>query len=298
MERVNIEGTRNMVNSCLKHDAKLFYVGSIHALAAHPESEPITEQRPLATADVQHLSEVSPYDLTKSMAEQIVLDAIATRGLRALRLTPVGIWGPGDRLPSLLGRFLLQLWERAHACLPAGGFYFVDVRDVVHGCIKAEEFGILGKRYLFKGHYITMPELSARLHAVTGESRPWTPQVPMWLALASAHIIQHFTDDQIGFNPSSIRPFLYHQHIIDDETQSDLRGLEYRHVDATLHDAFEDFLRMGYCERGSKRGSAAMQEWGGLNCRRDELPASRTPSRTGSLLKLVPSRQDLAALAN
>jgi dihydroflavonol-4-reductase len=213
LQRVNVEGTRHVVDACLRCAVdKLLYVGSIHALAALPEDEPITEQRPLATAAGNASYEVSPYDLTKARAEQLVIDALG-EGLRAVRITPVGIWGPGDRLPSLLGKFLLQLWDREHLMLPSGGFNFADVRDIAHGLMRAEEYGQIGKRYLFKGRFTTMPQLAARIRAVTGEGREWTVPVPMWAALSGAHIAKHFTGDSIGFNPNSIRPFLYHQQV-------------------------------------------------------------------------------------
>lgn len=51
----------------------------------------------------------------------------------------------------------------------------------------------------------------------------------------------------------------------------------------TLRDAFDDFVRMGYCAHGAQKGANATKaEWGGLNCRRDEVPV-RVPS-SGALL--------------
>lgn len=65
----------------------------------------------------------------------------------------------------------------------------------------------------------------------------------------------------------------------DDETQAALCGLEFRPVDVTLRDTFDDFLKMGYCARGGK----AKSQWGGLNCRRDELPARSRSSSAAPL---------------
>lgn len=261
LEKVNVGGTQNVVDACIKHGVKkLMHFGSIHALNAFPDHQPITEERSLADAGTD--PDIAPYDLTKARAEQRVIEA---RGkLDAVRITPVGIWGPGDRLPSLLGRYLLQLWDRRLPCLPIGGFYFVDVRDVVHGCMAAEERGMPGSRYLFKGHYVQMPTLSRMVYDVTGESRcvralrarartprpaarrtpapprvplarapnarprrarltraptrhparsPWTPSIPMWVALVSAEVCKHFNGDELGFNPSCIRPIRYYQQV-------------------------------------------------------------------------------------
>lgn len=170
LENVNVAGTQTVVDACIKHGIRrLVHFGSIHALNAYPEHEPITETRPLAPGDGSD-PDVAPYDLTKARAEMRVIQA-GERGLDAVRITPVGIWGPGDRLPSLLGRYLLQLYDRRIPCLPDAGFHFVDVRDVVHGCMAAEEHGVAGSRYIFKGFYVKMPELSRMIYDVTGESR-------------------------------------------------------------------------------------------------------------------------------
>lgn len=259
LNRVNVTGTQNVVDMCIKHGVKrLVHFGSIHALNAFPEEQPVTEQRPLAVDDGSD-PDIAPYDLTKALAEQRVVDGLE-RGLQAVRITPVGIWGPGDRLPSLLGRYLLQLWDRRIPCLPDGGFYFVDVRDVVHGCLKAEEFGVVGRRYLFKGHYIKMPQLSRLVYDVTGESRPWTPSVPMWVALLSAELCKHFNGDELGFNPSCIRPIRYHQTIVDTETQADLRGLRYRPLEMTLRDSYDFFLGISYCSPGGNGRRAQLKK--------------------------------------
>ncbi|KAJ1638529.1 hypothetical protein T492DRAFT_943810 [Pavlovales sp. CCMP2436] len=254
LEKVNVQGTQNIVDSCIKHSVKrLMHFGSIHALNAFPEHEPITENRPLALDRFD--PDIAPYDLTKALAEQRVIQGLEN-GLQAVRLTPVGIWGPGDRLPSLLGRYLLQLYDRRLPCLPQGGFYFVDIRDVVHGCLKAEEFGVTGHRYLFKGHYVTMTGLSRTIYEVTGESRPWVPSIPMWVALAAAEVCKHFNGDELGFNPACIRPIRYYQEIIDKKSRSELHGLEYRPLECTLKDTFDYFIGLSYCMPGSGRRAA------------------------------------------
>ncbi|KAG8459987.1 hypothetical protein KFE25_011036 [Diacronema lutheri] len=269
LTKVNVTGTQNIVDMCLKHKVKrLVHFGSIHALNAFPEHEPVREDRPLALDGND--PDIAPYDLTKAMAEQRVIDALGD-GLQAIRITPVGIWGPGDRLPSLLGRYLLQLYDRRLPCLPQGGFFFVDVRDVVHACLKAEEYGEVGRRYVLKGHYVSMPALSRLVYEVTGESRPWSPSIPMWVALAAAELCKHFNGDELGFNPACIRPIRYYQTIIDKMTQTELKGISFRPLEVTLKDTFEYFLAVNYCVPGN--GSRAQLRKGpsyttSLNCLR------------------------------
>jgi predicted dehydrogenase/nucleoside-diphosphate-sugar epimerase len=87
-------GTRNVVNSCLKHGVKrLVYVSSmgVMGVAGHKPGEPTTENSPVEP----HPDWRGAYSETKIAAEQIVLDAVRDHGLPAVILRPGQIFGPG-----------------------------------------------------------------------------------------------------------------------------------------------------------------------------------------------------------
>ena len=88
---VNVSGTRNVVDCCIKHHVKkLVYVSSVHAIPEKPKGEIITEISHFDPGQV-----VGLYAKTKSEATQIVLNA-AAEGLDASVVHPSGICGPYD----------------------------------------------------------------------------------------------------------------------------------------------------------------------------------------------------------
>lgn len=92
-EQGTVWGTRNIVDACLRHGAKLVYVSSMSVAdhAGHATGVPVTEQSPYEP----HPDRRGVYTQTKFRAEQMVLDAIRDQGLRAVVVRPGQIFGPG-----------------------------------------------------------------------------------------------------------------------------------------------------------------------------------------------------------
>jgi nucleoside-diphosphate-sugar epimerase len=92
-EQGTIWGTRNVVDACVRHGAKLVYVSSMSVVdhAGHIEGVPVTESSPYEP----HPDRRGVYTQTKYRAEQMVLDAIRDQGLRAVIVRPGQIFGPG-----------------------------------------------------------------------------------------------------------------------------------------------------------------------------------------------------------
>jgi predicted dehydrogenase/nucleoside-diphosphate-sugar epimerase len=93
-EQATVWGTRNIIESCLAHGVgRLVYVSSMGVLdhAGHKTGVPVTEKSPLEPAPLNR----GTYTRTKLDAENMVLDAIRTRGLKAVIIRPGQIFGPG-----------------------------------------------------------------------------------------------------------------------------------------------------------------------------------------------------------
>lgn len=186
LSRINIEGTRNVVEACRKVGARLVHFSSIHALSEFPLDQPVDEERPLAIEDG-----ALPYSRTKAVGEKVVLDAVA-QGLNAVIVNPTGIVGPHDYKLSHMGETVRDLAARRLPALIPGAYDFVDVRDVVAGAIAAEERGRTGERYIVSGHYVTVRELAESVHRVAGP-RPPRMTCPMWLARMVAPPVTWFS---------------------------------------------------------------------------------------------------------
>ena len=176
LELVNVIGTRNVVEACLRYGVhRLVHFSSIHALAQEPRDIPIDESRPLV--DSQHCP---PYDRSKAAGEKEVRKGIE-RGLDAIIINPTAVVGPYDYQPSHFGEALLSLANRKLPALVTGGFDWVDVRDVVEGAMRAEERAPTGAKYLLSGHWVSVCELAAIVEETTGVPAPRL-FFPLWLA--------------------------------------------------------------------------------------------------------------------
>jgi len=177
---VNVFGTRNVVDACLKCGVKrLIHFSSIHALRQDPQDEPLTETRQLVEGD-----DLPPYDRSKSLGEKEIIAGLR-RGLDAVVVNPSGIVGPYDFKPSPTGEMLLKLSCGKLSALVAGGYDWVDVRDVALGAIAAERKGKIGERYILSGEWVALKDLAAMWGEI---ARVKVPELvfPLWLARLAA----------------------------------------------------------------------------------------------------------------
>ncbi len=92
-EQGTVWGTRNVIEACLRHGATLVYVSSMSVVdhAGHATGTPITEASPYEPRPNRR----GVYTQAKFRAEQMVIEAIRERGLRAVVVRPGQIFGPG-----------------------------------------------------------------------------------------------------------------------------------------------------------------------------------------------------------
>jgi dihydroflavonol-4-reductase len=176
LEQVNVAGTQNVVNACLRCGVgKLVFFSSIHAYRQEPFDLPLDEDRPLLTDNC-----IPPYERSKAAAERIARQA-PDRGLATVIVIPTAILGPYDFRPSYFGQALGLLARGRIPALVHGGYDWVDVRDVVEGAMQAERLGRSGSRYILSGHWHSLRDVARIAARVTGKSAPKFT-VPIWLA--------------------------------------------------------------------------------------------------------------------
>jgi dihydroflavonol-4-reductase len=181
---VNVVGTRNVVEACLRSGVRrLVHFSSIHALDCSPGPTPIDENRRLAL-DPHY----PPYDRSKAAGELEVRAGI-TRGLDAVILNPTGVIGPHDHKPSHFGRAVQMLARGRVPAMVQGGFDWVDARDVSATAIRAAQAAQPGSSYLIGGHWHSVRELAELVAKHTGRTPPRLT-VPMWLAYAAAPLMR------------------------------------------------------------------------------------------------------------
>jgi nucleoside-diphosphate-sugar epimerase len=95
----NLNGTQNVINACLQHGVqRLIYTSSPSVVFDGTDHIDADERLPYPTRWLCH------YPHSKALAEQQVLAAAGTQGLRTVSLRPHLIWGPRDNhlIPRLL----------------------------------------------------------------------------------------------------------------------------------------------------------------------------------------------------
>ncbi len=184
--RVNVTGTRNIIDKCLEHRVhRLVYVSSVHAL-------PEIKGALIREADMFSPDTVEgAYAKTKAQATQAVLDA-AERGLNGVVVHPSGIIGPYDRTGNnhIVQMMSLYLQHRLPAGL-RGGYDFVDVRDVAEGTLLAAERGLPGSCYILSNRYVSMEEIFHEMRTFTGRNHR-IPMMPCSAARLFAPIYQWY----------------------------------------------------------------------------------------------------------
>jgi len=166
LTKINIEGTKNIIEASLKQNVKRFiHFSSVHAISQYPLNKPLTENNSLVGKDAY------AYDRSKAGAEKVVLEA-CKNGLNAVILNPTSVIGINDYKPSLLGQAFLKIAKGKLPALIPGGFDWVDVRDVVKAAITAINKGEKGERYLLPGYWRSLEDLATEINLHTGKKNP------------------------------------------------------------------------------------------------------------------------------
>lgn len=183
---VNVSGTRNVVDCCIKHHVKkLVYVSSVHAIPEKPKGEIITE---ISHFDPDQV--VGLYAKTKSEATQIVLNA-AAEGLDASVVHPSGICGPYDYGRGHITQLFKDYYKGSLTAAVKGGYDFCDVRDVADGIISCVENGKQGECYILSGKYYSIPDMLEYFHEISGK-KPIKTYLPLWFAKLTAPLAEMY----------------------------------------------------------------------------------------------------------
>ncbi len=156
--RVNVEGTRNVVEAALAIDAppRLVFTSSQAALGFGDGPIPIDEAHAFNLAPA-----IYPYGHSKHLAEQVVQGAVR-RGLHAVIVNPSVVLGPRDAT-LYNSQIILGVQRGQLPLVPPGGINVVDALDVARGHLLALEKGRPGQRYLLAGHNVTLLYLARQI---------------------------------------------------------------------------------------------------------------------------------------
>jgi dihydroflavonol-4-reductase len=161
---VNVTGTKNIIENCVKHKVKkLVYISSTGAIPELPHGEVIREVDCFNPDLI-----VGGYGQTKAMATQLVLDAVKEHDLDASIVYPSGISGPNDYGNGYFTNFIIDYFHGKMPAGIAGSFNAVDVRDLAEGVIACTEKGRKGEGYIMSNSAVSMRDLFRLISGNTG----------------------------------------------------------------------------------------------------------------------------------
>jgi len=150
--KVNVEGTRNMLEASLKEGLKKFVFTSSCAVLGPSNGRPVSEDDP------RIIPYENDYEISKHCAEELVKE-YSRKGLFALTVCPSRVYGPGlDTKGNPINQLLKNTLQSGVALMPSascivGNYAFID--DVVEGHFLAMEKGLGGEKYILGGENIS-----------------------------------------------------------------------------------------------------------------------------------------------
>ncbi|MFN0048789.1 MAG: SDR family NAD(P)-dependent oxidoreductase [Cytophagales bacterium] len=184
MFKVNVEGTKNIVNTCLKMQVRqLVYLSSIAAIGRDPKIDITDENTLWVESDLN-----SAYAKSKYGAELEVWRG-TEEGLNASMLNPSIVLGPGNWNKSST-----KIFKNIHEGIqfyPSGFVNVVDVRDVADAAYLLLKSNTMQERYIINGHHISYKDFFTQI-AVGFGKRPPSLQLSKPLALVAYYLLKLF----------------------------------------------------------------------------------------------------------
>jgi len=184
--RVNVEGTRNVLNAAQRSGVRrIVYTSSVATIGIPADGTPGDEQSATSLANM-----IGHYKRSKYLAEEVVREA-AQGGISVVIVSPSTPVGPGDLKPTPTGQLVL---DAAAGRMPAyvdTGLNIVHVDDVAAGHLLAYERGKAGERYILGGQDMSLREILQMIARLEGRSPPRV-RLPYAVVLPIAYVAEGF----------------------------------------------------------------------------------------------------------
>ena len=181
----NVDGTAHAMEAALRSGVeRIVYTSSVATLATASQGVAGSEARPGSLDDM-----IGHYKRSKFLAEQLVREWVAQRGLPAVIVNPSTPIGPGDIKPTPTGKIIR---DAAAGRIPAfvdTGLNLVHVDDVARGHLQAWARGAVGECYVLGGEDMTLRQILTEVASLMGRSPPRV-RIPYALAYAVAVIAE------------------------------------------------------------------------------------------------------------
>ena len=213
--RVNVEGTRNLVEAALAARAKRFVHTSTWNTYGLQQGD-ISEESPQLSGQ----SWIN-YDRTKCLAEEEVRSGL-TRGLDAVIVNPCHIFGRYDR--HGWARLIIDLYTRWMPGAPPGAGTFCHAEQVANAHIAAAERGSTGENYLLNGVDTSLVEVFRTVGEVTGR-KVADRSLPAWLLRSAARAsagVAAITGKEPQITPEGVEMVIARARVVSNRAENEL----------------------------------------------------------------------------
>lgn len=240
MHRVNVEGTRVVLEECLRQKVqRVVYTSSAVCFSGEGLDIVSTEQSPFSMQNQVYA--VSKHDSHR------VAEEYARRGLDVVIVCPVVPMGPGDVGPTPSGRMITDIFSLPVPLAVRSELNMIDVRDCAMGHVLALEKGRTGESYILGGENYTYADMLRRVLRICGiNRRVWElpPEAMRPLAHAMVYATR-FTKKSPLLTPAEIDSAKRGLVCDAGKARREL-GLTVRPLEQTLRDALIWFVANGY----------------------------------------------------
>ncbi len=228
MYHINVEGTANLVNACLKVGVPYFlHVSSVAAIGKDKSNQMVDEQSQLV-----NLEATTSYARSKYLSELEIWRG-TTEGLKAVIINPSLVIGPGDWAKSST-RIFKYIWDEKR--FYTGGIAnFVDVRDVSAVVMQLMKANIFGERFILNAGSVPYKELFDRIAYEFGKKPPGIKVKGLWIKFA-------IFADKIRAGISGSKPLITdeleqvskNRHVFDNTKIRTALGFSFRNLEETV----------------------------------------------------------------
>ncbi|MGY6521924.1 MAG: NAD-dependent epimerase/dehydratase family protein [Mongoliitalea sp.] len=177
LNKVNWEGTANLVNAMLEKEVKkLIHVSSVAALGKSPEQTLIDENQKWVNSPLN-----TPYAVSKHLGDLEVWRAVQ-EGLQALVVHPSVILTKISDQRSSAQVYDYVLTEKSY--YPLGTINYIDVRDVVSLIFQLFQKEVWNESVILNADSISYQDFFASMAKVFGKKAPSKPVTSLLLKIA------------------------------------------------------------------------------------------------------------------
>ena len=247
--QVNVEGTKNIVDACIKNKARrLLYTSTVNIIDPI-DGRVLTEPKKFNEKIIQ-----GAYAKTKYEATKYILQKCREGLLDAVVLYPSAVVGPYDFKISEVGQVILDFMNKKLYGYVRGAYNFVDVRDVAEGLRLASKKGKSGESYILSGQVTSFKTLLQVVNSVLGR-KYIPPKFALWFVKMFAKLSNVYykkRGKKPVFSEYSISAFTRNSNFSHKKATKQL-GYHPRPAKEGIEDSVRWFVDNGYYKGGGSK---------------------------------------------